>query len=112
MAYAGKLGRLGGAKRRANVPVVECSCGMVMSHSVSQPRSNCIRCGSDAIREVDLPGSSLAPNQSVARVLSADDGRRSGAMQSLTVTRATVEIVVGTSASVAHEVLMNRELNN
>ena len=28
------------------MPVLECSCGMIMSVSAAEPRKNCIRCGS------------------------------------------------------------------
>ena len=33
------------------MPVLECSCGMVMSISVAKPRNTCIRCGSTDFRE-------------------------------------------------------------
>ena len=35
------------------MPVLECSCGMVMSISVAKPRNTCIRCGGAEFRELD-----------------------------------------------------------
>jgi hypothetical protein len=34
------------------MPVLECSCGMVMSVSVAKPRNTCIRCGGMDFREM------------------------------------------------------------
>jgi hypothetical protein len=34
------------------MPVLECSCGMVMSVSVVKPRNSCIRCGGAEFREL------------------------------------------------------------
>jgi hypothetical protein len=34
------------------MPVIECSCGMVMSVSVAKPRNKCIRCGGVEFREL------------------------------------------------------------
>ena len=34
------------------MPVLECSCGMVMSVSVAKPRNTCIRCGGAEFREL------------------------------------------------------------
>jgi hypothetical protein len=50
-------GALGGYAKRTGVstmPVVECSCGMVMSISGAKPRNTCIRCGSAEFRALDL----------------------------------------------------------
>jgi hypothetical protein len=35
------------------MPVIECSCGMVMSVSVAKPRNKCIRCGGVEFRELE-----------------------------------------------------------
>ena len=35
------------------MPVIECSCGMVMSVSVAKPRNTCIRCGGVTFHEPD-----------------------------------------------------------
>lgn len=35
------------------MPVIECSCGMMMSVSASEPRSCCIRCGGVEFRVVE-----------------------------------------------------------
>ena len=35
------------------MPVLECSCGMVMSVSVAKPRNTCIRCGGVEFRELE-----------------------------------------------------------
>jgi hypothetical protein len=94
------------------VPVVECSCGMVMSHSVSQPRTNCIRCGSDAIRELDLGRAALVSNQSPQGMLAVGGADRQDSMPPVTAETAVFDVVVGSSPSVAREVLMNRDLNN
>jgi hypothetical protein len=94
------------------VPVVECTCGMVMSHSVSQPRTNCIRCGSDAIRELDLGSAALVSNPSPQRMVRPDGAGRQVSMPAITAESAVLDVVVGSSPSVAREVLMNRELNN
>jgi hypothetical protein len=34
------------------MPVIECSCGMVMSISAATPRKSCIRCGGAEFREL------------------------------------------------------------
>jgi hypothetical protein len=34
------------------MPVIECSCGMVMSVSVAEPRNKCIRCSGVEFREL------------------------------------------------------------
>jgi hypothetical protein len=34
------------------MPVIECSCGMVMSVSAAAPRKSCIRCGGAEFREL------------------------------------------------------------
>ena len=35
------------------MPVLECSCGMVMSVSAAKPRNTCIRCGGAEFRELE-----------------------------------------------------------
>jgi hypothetical protein len=35
------------------MPVLECSCGMVMSVSIAKPRNMCIRCGGAEFRELE-----------------------------------------------------------
>jgi hypothetical protein len=35
------------------MPVLECSCGMVMSISTATPRNKCIRCGGIEFRELE-----------------------------------------------------------
>ncbi len=35
------------------MPVIECSCGMVMSVSAAEPRNSCIRCGSNEFGELE-----------------------------------------------------------
>ena len=35
------------------MPVLECSCGMVMSISLTKPRNTCIRCGGVEFRELE-----------------------------------------------------------
>jgi hypothetical protein len=35
------------------MPVLECSCGMVMSISIATPRNTCIRCGGVEFRELE-----------------------------------------------------------
>jgi hypothetical protein len=35
------------------MPVLECSCGMVMSVSIAKPRTMCIRCGGVEFRELE-----------------------------------------------------------
>ena len=35
------------------MPVLECSCGMVMSVSVAKPRNTCIRCGGVEFRKLE-----------------------------------------------------------
>jgi hypothetical protein len=35
------------------MPVIECSCGMVMSSTASKPRNTCIRCGGVAFQVLD-----------------------------------------------------------
>lgn len=35
------------------MPVLECSCGMVMSVSLATPRNICIRCGGAAFHELE-----------------------------------------------------------
>ena len=35
------------------MPIIECSCGMVMSISVATPRNTCIRCGGVEFRELE-----------------------------------------------------------
>jgi hypothetical protein len=34
------------------MPVIECSCGMVMSVSAAEPRNSCIRCGGAEFHEL------------------------------------------------------------
>ncbi len=78
------------------MPVVECSCGMVMSISVARPRHNCIRCGSSDIREVEWRASApVVSKQSAERLLATN------------VT--TQRIGAGASQVERHEVLMNRD---
>jgi hypothetical protein len=40
-------------KRSFSMPVLECSCGMVMSTASRDSRQRCIRCGSIALRELN-----------------------------------------------------------
>lgn len=35
------------------MPVLECSCGMIMSVSIAKPRNMCIRCGGAHFRELE-----------------------------------------------------------
>jgi hypothetical protein len=35
------------------MPVLECSCGMVMSVSIAKPRNMCIRCGGVEFQELE-----------------------------------------------------------
>jgi hypothetical protein len=35
------------------MPVLECSCGMVMSVTAAKPRNTCIRCGGVEFRELE-----------------------------------------------------------
>jgi hypothetical protein len=78
------------------MPVVECSCGMVMSISVARPRHKCIRCGSSEIREVEWRGSAPVVSKQSAESLLATNGtgQRVGA---------------GATQFDQHEVLMNRD---
>jgi hypothetical protein len=78
------------------MPVVECSCGMVMSISVARPRHNCIRCGSSEIREVEWRGSApVVAKQSTER--------------SLATKLTTQRVGAGATQVGQHEVLVNRD---
>jgi hypothetical protein len=78
------------------MPVVECSCGMVMSVSVVQPRSSCIRCGSSDIRELHWPDPvSVVSKQSIDRLLTTNVARQKAG--------------AGATQVDQHEVLTNRD---
>lgn len=58
------------------MPVLECSCGMVMSVSVATPRNTCIRCGGAAFRELERFKSLMGAAEYVPLVAIASCGSR------------------------------------
>ena len=62
--------------RIAAMPVIECSCGMIMSLSTGERRCSCIRCGGVEFRVVEKSGC-LRPDLSSTVELSRTDRRRS-----------------------------------
>jgi hypothetical protein len=52
ISLLGSLCILAAFKRSFSMPVLECSCGMVMSTAARDARQRCIRCGGGALREL------------------------------------------------------------
>ena len=94
------------------MPVLECSCGMVMSVPVAKPRNTCIRCGAVEFRELVhfQPVVNMTDRASPIPITTCGNDFR---MQSPALAgNATGSVVAGCSPQAAREVLMNREFTN
>jgi hypothetical protein len=91
------------------MPVLECSCGMVMSVSVAKPRITCIRCGGAEFRELQhfdlvvntMDNTPLLPLTTCGNGLRISPWSLGG--------KAASSLAVGSTSLNACEVLVNRE---